>query len=261
LEEFASFRRPNSEEIRGEFWRVHSAELQAKGEATTPEYRSEWEKRFPLGYVEHRHEFGPNGKYGKWIRKHDAVIRINDTLFLHGGISPKYNQKSIKDIDEQIRRELADFKLLDGGVVLDPDGPLWYRGLALAPETELEQHVNSLLEFHRVKRIVIGHTPTMGAVMPRFSGKVILADVGLSNAYGARLACLLIEGEKLTAIHRGIALTLPASSSGILDYLKEAAARDPVPSPLIVAIQALGTSGPVATQLPAPDEEPGTGRR
>jgi hypothetical protein len=32
---------------------------------------------------------GPGGEYGRWIRGHNAVIRINDTLFLHGGLSPR----------------------------------------------------------------------------------------------------------------------------------------------------------------------------
>ena len=41
------------------------------------------EKKYPPGYFERQFEFGPNGKYGRWIRKHDSVIQINDTLFLH----------------------------------------------------------------------------------------------------------------------------------------------------------------------------------
>jgi hypothetical protein len=262
-EEFASFRRSNSQEIQAEFWRAHAADLQAKGEAAklTPQYRAEWEKQFPPGFAEHRYEFGPNGKYGNWIRKHNAVIRINDTLFLHGGISPKYAQIPIKEINQQIRRELEDFKRLDGGIVPDPDGPLWYRGLALAAENDLEQHLNSVLQFHGVKRIVIGHTRTMGAILSRFNGKVILADVGLSTVYGSRLACLVIEGEKLTAIHRGNALPLPASAAETLAYLKKAAAYDPAPSPLLAAIKAMESSELVAAPLATSDDETSARRR
>ena len=29
-----------------------------------------------------------DGKYGKWIRNHTVVIKINDILFLHAGFSP-----------------------------------------------------------------------------------------------------------------------------------------------------------------------------
>ncbi len=94
------------------------------------DYRKKWETSHPLGYFEHRVAFGPKGKYGKWIRRHNAVIRINDSLFLHGGISPKYASMSIQLINETVRAELEDFSKLKGGMAMDPEGPLWYRGLA-----------------------------------------------------------------------------------------------------------------------------------
>ena len=50
----------------------------------------------PPGYAEHRGAFGPKGVYGKWIRGNNAVIQINNTLFLHGGISPKYADTGIR---------------------------------------------------------------------------------------------------------------------------------------------------------------------
>jgi hypothetical protein len=90
---------------------------------------------------------------------------------------------------------------------------------------------------------------------------VILADVGLSTALGGRVACLVIEGEKLTAIHRGFALRLPTSSSGILEYLKEVAAHDPEPSPILAAVQAMESSEVVAGPLATADDEPGSRRR
>jgi hypothetical protein len=37
-----------------------------------------------------------------------------------------------------------------------------------------------------VSRMVIGHTPTGGAVLPRYGGKVLLIDVGISRVYGGR---------------------------------------------------------------------------
>ncbi len=254
--EFASFRRPNSEQIRNQVWLMRSSELKAKGQGDklTAEYKSEWEKKYPPGYFEHQFEFGPNGKYGRWIRKHDSVIRINDTLFLHGGISPKYSGQSLKDINDRIRRELDNLELLNKGMTVDAEGPLWYRGLALAPETELEQHVANLLKVYEVKRVVIGHTRTVGAILTRFNGMVVLADVGLSAVYGSKLACLVIEGDKMMAIHRGAPVALPTSQSGIVAYLKEVAAHDPAPAKLLAAAEAMQLSSPV--QLETSDDDP-----
>lgn len=98
-------------------------------------------------------------------------------------------------------------------------------------------------------------------MFPRFNGRVILTDVGLSPVYGARLACLVIEGEKLTAVHRGVPLLLPGSSSETLEYLKKAAAVDPVPSPLLAAIHAMESSGTVTAQIETEADEPDSGRR
>jgi hypothetical protein len=88
---------------------------------------------------------------------------------------------------------------------------------------------------------------------------VILADVGLSAFYGSRTACLVIDGENLVAIHRGVPLPIPASPSATLEYLKRAAALDPAPSPLLAAIEALTSSGAVAMSG-TPDEEPASRR-
>ncbi len=188
-----------------------------------------------MGYAEHRRELGPTGKYGKWIRSHNAVIKINNTLFLHGGIGPKYVDLKLQMINERVRDELEDFTKLQGGTVMDGEGPLWYRGLAQGDEKALEPHVKAVLQTHQAERIVIGHTPTEGAIVPRFGGKVMLIDVGLSRVFDPRprLACLLIENGKPYALHRGKKLELPSdSSSGLLNYLKQAAALDPSPSSL-----------------------------
>jgi len=164
---------------------------------------------------------------------HNSIVKINDTLFLHGGISPQYANESISAINEMVRAELEDFTKLPDGIVLDEDGPLWYRGLAKADEDLLIPLVEQILENHGVRRIVVGHTITEGAVMPRVHGKILLIDVGLSDFFGARQACLILEGDATYALHRGRKLPIPMDSgSGLLEYLKHAADLDPAPSPL-----------------------------
>jgi len=198
-------------------------------------YRTKWESENPLGYIERRDAFEPSGKYGKWIRSLNAVIKIDETLFLHGGISPKYADMSIRDLNNRIRIELDDRKRLQGGIVLDNDGPLWYRGLAVGSEESLEPFVKGVLKSHQVERIVIGHTFTDGAVTPRFGGKVLMIDIGLARLYDTkrRQDCLLIENHQPYALHRGRKLDLPSDTgSDMLRYLKQAAALDPAPSAL-----------------------------
>ncbi len=99
-------------------------------------------------------------------------------------------------------------------------------------------HLDTVLSNYDARRIVVGHTVTGGAVLFRFGGRAILIDVGLSAFYGGRLACLIIEKDRTYALHRGRKLELPSDSgSGLLDYLKKAAALDPPPSPLESSIR------------------------
>ena len=233
--EYAAFRSPQSEKVRDAYFENHVATALLKGNERGEErqLRTKWYAAHPLGWVEQRFAFGPSGAYGKWLRQKNAVIKIGDILFLHGGISPKYSTWSMRQLNDAVRKELADFRLLENGVVADPAGPLWYRGLAEAPEADTAEAVGEVLQRYQVKHVVIGHTPTRGAVLPRFGGKVILIDVGLSKFYGGPLACLIIDKSRFQALHRGTRLDLPSGGQADLSaYLKAAAALDPKPSPL-----------------------------
>lgn len=247
-EEFAAFRTDRSEQVRDAFFEQHVAELKRhpppEGLPAFDEgYRRRWNQQHPPGYFEHRLAFGPEGRHGKWIRRHNAVVKIDQTVFLHGGVSPKHAGLSLRQINEAVRAELDDFGRLRGGLLTDEDGPLWYRGLAQGDEAALAEHVESVLKFLQARRMVIGHTPTPGAVLPRFDGRVILVDVGLSKAYGSRCACLVLEGDRPYALHRGKRLPLPEAGSGLLIYLRQAAALDPPPSPLGPLIRKLEAAG------------------
>ena len=55
--------------------------------------------------------------------------------------------------------------------------------------------MDQLLAAFGVKQIVVGHTPTPGAVVPRHGGKVPVIDAGLSAHYGNHPLCLVQEGD------------------------------------------------------------------
>jgi hypothetical protein len=220
--EYNSFKSSESSELRDRAYDT-IADPNLKNDAA---YKKKWYDEHPLGWVEHRQAFGPDGRYGKLIRQRNAVIRINDYLFLHGGISQKFAGIPLTDLNKRIRGELQDFNKLQGGVAMDQDGPLWYRGLASEPEAPLGEFVDSVLKAFGVNHIVLGHTPTAGAVTPRFGGKVILIDVGLSKGYNDSPACLLVDGGKPYAIHRGKKIELPIGKDSS-EYLKQAAEIDP----------------------------------
>jgi hypothetical protein len=226
-EEYAAFRGPDSVRYRDALWEKARAARQAKGEKTEPSDRDAFDAAHPLGFVEHRLAFGKGGTYWKWICKANAVVKVGDSIFLHGGLGPKYADFSLADLNDRIQRELSDPDPATALVSQDPEGPLWYRGLAQGGP-ELLPLVESLLTRHGVKRIVIGHTPTEGLVWPRFGGRVIVIDVGMSRSYGGPPAALLLEGDRAFALHRGRKIALPeGDGEPLVAYVREVAALEP----------------------------------
>lgn len=226
IEEFSAFRTGDSGQIRANFWDEYLRTLPEKPDDAA---KKKWETEHPLGWFEHRYYFGPQGTYGKWIRGHNAAVKIDDSLFVHGGIGPKYAGVPLAEINRQIRAKLNDLTTLaEGDIVTGSDGPLWYRGLAQDTAEVTPEYVDQLLKAYEVKRIVIGHTPTAGAVLTRFDGKVVMVDVGLSAVYGGRRASLVIDRGDAYAIQRGERLKLPGDAEAdYLRYLKQALAADP----------------------------------
>jgi hypothetical protein len=75
--------------------------------------QAEWMARHPAGFIEQREAFGPTGKYGEWLRGHDAVAEIGGIIFLHGGIQPDLSKTKIEAINSRIRDEIKAFDAME----------------------------------------------------------------------------------------------------------------------------------------------------
>lgn len=166
-------------------------------------------RKDPIGQRQYLVNF--NRTYGSWFLKKNAVIKINGTVFVHGGISEKYSTWKIEDIDNQLRLELSDLRraaetgqppnIQRPQVAYREDGPLWYRELASAAEEDLRDEVDRILANLGAEHIVSGHTPRIAAtpeLMKRFNGKVWVIDTGISRVYGGHLSALIIENGEFT---------------------------------------------------------------
>ena len=115
-EEYASYANEDSEKRRARSYLEYQELLKNRAETMgqeepifTAESKSEWEKAHPLGFVEQREAFGPQGKYGRWLRKHSAVMEMDDIIFLHGGISLNVSKLKIKEINRLVAEDLKRF--------------------------------------------------------------------------------------------------------------------------------------------------------
>ena len=110
--------------------------------------------------------------------------------------------------------------------------------------------MEAVLARHGVKRIVIGHTPTEGLVLPRYGGRVIQIDVGLSRAYGGPPAALVLEEGRAVALHRGRKLPLPETEGQpLLAYVREVVALEPESAKLKALLSRLESAAVPATPV------------
>ncbi len=138
--------------------------------------------------------FGSDMELGRWMRSRPALLRINQTLFVHGGVSPTIVQGGydIAKLNDAVRRGLGftspracfsdTTKLLFSSL-----GPLWYRGYLMEmegryPATTLSQ-IDSQLVYFGVQNIVVGHSQ-VDSITTLHDGRVIAIDVRVDKLGG-----------------------------------------------------------------------------
>lgn len=145
--------------------------------------------------------YGPDSVLGEWLRTRPAMLRLGDTLFLHGGIAPENiglvqamdatnaaYDRSLGTPKAQLKADPASARLYDGKT-----SPIWYRGYFNGQLTT--QEVGALADTLGLARIVVGHT-TIGEVASFHDGRVIAIDSGIKRGKSGQL--LFIEGGKLS---------------------------------------------------------------
>ena len=101
--------------------------------------------------------------------------------------------------------------------ILNPNGPVWFRGFARWPPEEGRLKVMGLLDQYSVSHFVVGHTILSGMrITARFGARVFLIDTGMLSSHyqGGRASALEIEGDRITAVYldERILLVDPAST-------------------------------------------------
>ena len=60
-----------------------------------------------------RDAFGPDGHYGRWLRRKPVLTEVDGTVFMHAGLNPDYSDASLDDVNRRVRQEIAAW---DSGV-------------------------------------------------------------------------------------------------------------------------------------------------
>ena len=136
----------------------------------------------PLGWVEHKLAWGRRAISANGQPRNPAIVKIGDTLFVHGGVSAEYSKLGIDAINRRVAAAMAAADDSPASVLSDPLGPLWYRGLVArdadaeteraaakppAPHLTADQELDLVLPASARKRMVIGHTPSLKGIRSR----------------------------------------------------------------------------------------------
>jgi Calcineurin-like phosphoesterase len=142
--------------------------------------------------VEYVDWIGTEAILGRWLRSRNAIERIGDRLFMHGGVSPALVRSglSITALNERVRETLDSsierWSALDS-LIAEKDGPLWYRGLA--QQSAAADHVTAMLAAYRATEIVIAHTILDPLhITSLYDGRVLAIDTHHAGNWKRRIA-------------------------------------------------------------------------
>jgi calcineurin-like phosphoesterase family protein len=119
---------------------------------------------------------------GHWMRSKNTLLKLNDLLFVHAGISPELikNNYTIPEINTSVSNYLKSNQADDRtSFILKSKGPFWYRGLVSDYKNESklnESDLDLILSYFQVNKIIIGHT-IVDNISPDYHDKVIRIDV------------------------------------------------------------------------------------
>jgi len=225
--EYQAFANDRSQKLRENYYEAVlqniAAQQPKKFKQLPDDHRQLWMDSHPPGWIEHRQAWNPNwsddGTMYQWVAAARVAVQINDTIFVHGGISGHYCLDTLASMTARAREKLQRSDPSDLGILTDQYGPLWYRGLAGKAPEAADETVEAILRQHQAARIVVGHTPTGGYIWPRYQGRVIQIDTGIGAAYGGHVAYLEINHGKLFAGYHGGSIALPSEQGQLIDYM------------------------------------------
>jgi len=132
---------------------------------------------------------------GRWLRSKSTMIKINDNLFVHGGISKEFIDN---DFDFEKTNAIMRQSLYVKDWIQNTDsiydkyhintGPIWYRGY-FDPNFD-KKDLNKIFRKLKVKHIIVGHTPHR-KIESLFDNKILGIDSSIQTGIIGEL--LLIE--------------------------------------------------------------------
>lgn len=142
--------------------------------------------------------YGSNTVLGRWLRSKHTILKINEHLIVHGGISRDFITNAGADIEainetmrKSIDRSKEEMKSTDFySIYYGSTGPIWYRGYFYDPISEMA--VDSIITQLKSEHIVVGHCSN-DEVVSLYNNKVFGVDSSIKKGEYGEILFLLDE--------------------------------------------------------------------
>ncbi len=211
------FRMKKEKEFREEFENSHQQGTNSDPDLLDAYFEKRWSKLMEDSNLRKLYVNSFNDDYGRWILEHNAVIKINDIIFSHGGVSERLSTWPLQQINDTLREELNVYRLsykrslqtkIKRDILYEQDSPTWNRDIALKDEDSYRHVIDRIMDNLDAKFMIIAHTPPVGSpVVPsnqadelkirsRFKERIWIIDTGISDFYGGIMSYLRIENNE-----------------------------------------------------------------
>ncbi len=135
----------------------------------------------------------PGGPYARQIAELPVVLKLGQTVFVHGGVVPRWARYGIyrfnREVRDWLRGETAEPDSAQG--VDDGDRVMWTRQFSSGVTSADCAELGESLKILGARRMVVAHT-VHEEITARCDGRVWATDVGMSRYYGGHVEVLEI---------------------------------------------------------------------
>jgi len=148
--------------------------------------------------IDYKNLFSDEYELGRWLRTKKVALKINDILFVHGGIPPEFSQmnRNLNNINNAFREYITseNSESIESSTKKLIIQPVWYRDYF--SQEDMSAEIKKMLRYYKVKKIVVGHTTIENIGL--FQGDNVIG-IGIHFGDDGKIAeGLMIENKRLT---------------------------------------------------------------
>lgn len=262
--EYAAFMDEESAEDRERAYATFAASR--SGAMAEAEIRARFDALAPPGFFGHRKAFAPSGRYGRWLLDKPLLVVINETAFVHGGLSPMVAELGLDGVNGKLKSSLTAYAghlaTLTAAGILDPTENFYrHRQLleALPPDAarpaELQRSIDETIRLADAAihdsasplwyRGTVGcsalvETDKLAAVLAALAARRVV--IGHTPTPGRRVLerldgrVLEIDTGMLNAAYGGRAHALVIEGDSVVVVDQDGTAHSPSPHPPVPAV-------------------------